>query len=540
MTLTLGDIDRWDPQAIRSVFDAAIRRAHGSRTAAGAITELMRLVSFGGDAAEAAQVATQHTSLALDNHADACDAVGRAAEQSAEEVDSIKLRLRAIRGMAAESHLRINDVTGVAFPPSNLFAFSAGDQQLILDAAVRLTDGLQRLLAAAENADEDLAAAIRGVDGDLSPDRVEAQLSHQTPITPPLPRSGDTPEQVSRWWHGLTPGQQDRMKECFPDAIRNLDGIPIVVRNQLNVPVLQREINRFRQGWYDGAGLWHTDPEKAADLRSLQTALTTNPGSSLILLDTTGNPGKVLAAIGVGDVDNAECVGVTVGGLNTRVSVSAVDATNQAAAQRNKARELRTAAGRPNADAVASIAWLGYDAPDSLRDVTHDWHARAGAERLNAFYNGLAASSNVVDQRITAFGHSYGSLVTSLALQRGAPVSDVVLYGSPGAEITDASQLRVQPGHAYYMIGTNDYVAEAIPGFNAFGPALQDIPGMFPLSTATGVAPPGEYGDGQLHERAYGHSDYARTGSNGQLRMSGYNMAAVLAGLPDDVVRPAR
>ncbi len=62
---------------------------------------------------------------------------------------------------------------------------------------------------------------------------------------------------------------------------------------------------------------------------------------------------------------------------------------------------------------------------------------------------------------------------------------------------------------------------------------------MMPLSTGTGVAPPNEYGDGQLHERAYGHSDYARMGSNGQLRMSAYNMAAVLAGLPDDLIRPA-
>ncbi len=87
MTLTLADIERWDPAAIRTVFDAAIRRAHGTRTASAAITEMMRLLSFGGDAAEAAHAATRHTALDLDDHADACDAVARAAEQSAEEVD---------------------------------------------------------------------------------------------------------------------------------------------------------------------------------------------------------------------------------------------------------------------------------------------------------------------------------------------------------------------------------------------------------------------------------------------------------------------
>jgi hypothetical protein len=255
-------------------------------------------------------------------------------------------------------------------------------------------------------------------------------------------------------------------------------------------------------------------------------------------LDTTSNPRKVLAAVGVGDVDNAERVGVTVGGLNTRVSSSVGEMVGEAEAQRNKAIQLRSAANATNPGAVASIAWLGYDAPDSLKDVTHDWLAHDAADPLSRFYRGLAATTNVADQHITAFGHSYGSLVTSLALQQGAPVSDVVLYGSPGTELGNVLQLGVQPGHAFYEIGVNDDVAQLIPDFGAFGPAPQDIPGMTPLSTSTGLALGGPYGDGQLHERAYGHSEYARNGSNGELRMSGYNMAAVLAGLPDDLITP--
>jgi hypothetical protein len=540
MRLTLADIERWDPATVRTVFDAAIRRAHGTRTASAAITETLRLLSFGGDAAEAAHAATEHTTLVLDSHADACEAVARAAEQSAEEITAVKWRLKVIRDIAQETHLVINDATGAALPPANLSAFSAGEQQGILDTAVRLTESLQRLLADAENADEDLAAAIRGSDGDLSPEELDTQLGQQPPKMAALLsflNSGGAPEQVSTWWHTLTPGQQDRVEQWFPNSVRNLDGIPVAVRNQLNVPVLQREINRLQQGWLGTYG-WHTDPDKLADLESLQHALATTPGSSLILLDTTSNPRKALAAVGVGDVDEAECVGVTVGGLSTRVSSHAVAMVSQAAALRTTAAELRLVAGRPKPDSVASIAWLGYDAPNSLRDVTHDWLARDGAQRLNSFYKGLAATSNATDQRITAFGHSYGSLTTSLALQQGAPVSDVVLYGSPGAELTDASQLGVKPGHAYYLIGVDDVVAEVLSEFDAFGPALQDVPGMTPLSSHEGYALGGAYGDGQFRERAYGHSDYARTGSNGELRMSGYNMAAVLAGLPDDLIRP--
>ncbi len=91
-------------------------------------------------------------------------------------------------------------------------------------------------------------------------------------------------------------------------------------------------------------------------------------------------------------------------------------------------------------------------------------------------------------------------------------MSDVVLYGSPGTELTDASQLGVPPGHAYYKIGANDVVSELIPGFDAFGAAPQDVPGMAELSADTGYAWSGPFGDGQLHERAYGHSEYARDG----------------------------
>jgi Alpha/beta hydrolase len=538
MTLTLADIERWDPAAIRAVFDAAIKRSHGTRAASAALTETMRLLDFGGDAAEAAQTATQKTTLILDSHADACDAVGRAAEKSADEVAAIRQRLHAIRDDAREHHLTIDDAPGFAVPPADLLSYSRADRKSILDAAFRVNADIKQLLADAERADEDLAAALRGADGDLSPGQVNTQLSHEPPKMPQLPPTGSDPDAVKKWWQSLTPGQQDRVKEWFGNSIRNLDGIPTDIRDELNMPVLQSDLYRLQQGWYDRHGVWHQDTEKLADLQALQRALATNPDASLILLDTTTNPRKVLAAVGVGDVDDAARVGVTVSGLNTRVSSSVGEMLSEAEAQRDKAAQLRSAANAPNPGAVASIAWLGYDAPDSLRDVTHDWLAHDAAGPLNNFYKGLAATTNVADQHITAFGHSYGSLVTSLALQQGAPVSDVVLYGSPGTELTNVSQLGVQPGHAFYEIGVNDDVAQLIPDFGAFGPAPQDIPGMIQLSTSTGLALSGPYGDGQLHERAYGHSEYARNGSNGELRMSGYNMAAVLAGLPNDLITP--
>jgi hypothetical protein len=534
MTLSLADIDRWNPGAITTVFQAAISRAHGTRTASAAIGQTMGFLDWGGDSADAAKAATHRTMLTLDDHAAACEAVGRAAEKAAGEVAGIRARLAQIRETAKHYHLNINNETGVVSLPDNLSSFSAADQSEIEAAWLRVAQAVMGLLADAQRADEDLAAAIRGADGDLSPDQVNAETSHEPTKMPQVPPKGTAPADVNRWWHSLTPAQQDSVEEWFPDSIRNLDGIPTNIRSELNLPVLQSEIARLQNGWLDGNGVWHTDPAKLADLTALNNTLAAHPGTSLIELDTASNPNKVLAIVGVGDVDNAERVGVTVGGLNTRVSSGVDSMVREAQAQRSEAANLRQKAGIADYDAVASIAYLGYDAPDSLVGVTHDYLAHDAAGPLNNFYKGLAATTNVPDQHITAFGHSYGSLVTSLALQQGAPVSDVVLYGSPGTELTNVSQLGVQPGHAYYMIGVNDHVSDIIPEFGAFGPAPQDMPGFTQLSVNSGTGP----GDHEWHERAWGHSEYARDGNNGYLRMSGYNMAAVLAGLPNDLVAP--
>lgn len=158
----------------------------------------MRLLDFGGDAADAALAATHRTTLLLDDHADACEAVARAAEKSADEVAAIKLRLQAIRDSARDYHLTIDNATGTALPPADLSSYSPADQQSILNAAIRLTESIKRLLADAETADGDLAAAIRGAARDLSPEQVNTQLSHEPPRMPQMPPPGSDPKEVSK------------------------------------------------------------------------------------------------------------------------------------------------------------------------------------------------------------------------------------------------------------------------------------------------------------------------------------------------------
>ena len=55
------------------------------------------------------------------------------------------------------------------------------------------------------------------------------------------------------------------------------------------------------------------------------------------------------------------------------------------------------------------------------------------------------------------------------------------------------------------------------------------------MSTGPAVVPDGLGGTMNL-EGAHGHSDYPRWGSNNLPRTTGYNVAAVVAGLPNNVV----
>lgn len=240
----------------------------------------MGLLGFGGAAAEAAQVATHHTTVLLDHHAGACEAVARAAEKAAEEVAAIKMRLQVIRDAAREHHLTIAYATGTALPPPDLSSYSPADQQAILNTAIRRASNVcwptprppMRIWPRRFDAPPGTCRASRSMPN--------SAMRH------PQCRRCRRRTATLRWWHSLTPGQQDRVKQWFPNTLRNRDGIPIAVRNELNLSVLQRELTRLQNGWLSRDGVWHTDTDKLADLRALRDTLAAHPGTSLILLDT--------------------------------------------------------------------------------------------------------------------------------------------------------------------------------------------------------------------------------------------------------------
>jgi len=143
-----------------------------------------------------------------------------------------------------------------------------------------------------------------------------------------------------------------------------------------------------------------------------------------------------------------------------------------------------------------------------------------------------------------------------------------VFYGSPGVRASTPAQLNLRPGHVFALETPDDpieLVFDAPPATRLFGTALPFPHGFLAaaLGTAVDVTGAGEFGPnpatnpefvrletgavavpGGLLAGASGHSQYPETaaGPGGQalLRTTGYNIAAVVAGLGDNAIRDRR
>lgn len=164
---------------------------------------------------------------------------------------------------------------------------------------------------------------------------------------------------------------------------------------------------------------------------------------------------------------------------------------------------------------TATIAWLGYDAPEGAVTAATVDRAAAAADPLPAFVDGVTVKTG--DRHVTVIGHSYGAVATSLAAQDGLVADDIVLIGSPGARAETAGDLG----------GANVWAARTADDWIRFAPGIS-IGGLGhgtdPMDEDFG-ARPFETGD------ARGHSGYL-----GERSLSALHRAAIVAGDDDEVV----
>lgn len=436
----------------------------------------------------------------------------------------------------------------------------------------------------------DVGAVAAGA-AQLSPPAVTPL--HFGPTAPPQapPRTPPSdPTEFRNWWKSLSQGEKDAAYAADHN-IGNHDGMPSADRHHYGTLNLADQLAAAQaaadradalraqhpdwaaqhaggadpgyssQPGYDD---WKRQYDSAvrdsrylADLKAVDEVLTLNPNRRLLLLDTVSGS-QARAAIAVGDPDTADHVSVTVPGLNTTVHGAIKDMAKEATLVRDEALRQLEINGR-KAESVSTIAWIGYDPPQitgdglgatlsGVWDVTQDDVARAGAQDLARFYDGIrAVHQGPLD--LTAVGHSYGSLTTGLALQEPGDhgVSRALFYGSPGIEAATPAQLQLQPGQVYAMATPDDRVVQGVygaktvvPGIPIVGPLLNEVFGDFGPNPATnptftrletgGVSITESGGATMVLQDAHGHSDYPRFPEGGGVRTTNYNIAAVIAG----------
>ncbi|MGW4468238.1 alpha/beta hydrolase [Nonomuraea sp. NPDC004354] len=301
---------------------------------------------------------------------------------------------------------------------------------------------------------------------------------------------------INTWWQQLAADLQEQLATLPGFGL--LNGIPAAVRDRANRHWLASEKQRL-QAAYDAAvqelitsGVERTlvsgQPtgaiggfEKLGNqlrrIELIERAIQPRAGYPpplLLGLDVTGQ-GRLI--VSWGNPDTADITVTNVSGLTSGLDAAHGDL------QRSRAlwqQASKTAGDR----SVASITWLGYDAPqldpgvfDPGKSVAFEGAAAKGGPALASFADGLRATHEPsATARSVVIGHSYGSLTSGHAavLRPEDFADDLILVGSPGVGVDHASQLGLDPKHVWVGEAGGDPVAalgrfRADPGHDAFG-----------------------------------------------------------------------
>lgn len=283
--------------------------------------------------------------------------------------------------------------------------------------------------------------------------------------------------------------------------------------------------------------------DRLADIAGIRDALKT-PDSHLVYLAKPDDPSQMIpAATAIGDPFKADRVSVTVPGVGSTTRQSIGSMTREAYGLRQEAQDIGRRVG--DNSSVSTIAWVGYQPPLSLdsKEVLTDAVAQANAPKLESFLHTLNSASSNPTHTTSLFGHSYGSLLSGIALKDGASadVNNVVLYGSPGFEATSPAQLGMSDDHFFVMSAHDDPIRPigalaplhgwgADPNAIIFGDT--DRYRFTHLETQAGTV---DVGGQELNKTgASGHSEYGRDPLQ---RMTGYNLATILLNHPELAVK---
>lgn len=566
--MDLTDIDNWDTAAL----DVLVAELNGRFTSVIDADAMLRKVAatpgWKGEGATAAGGSFRSVSTSLNDEAAALGAASELARQTSVAVGELKSALALLRADASDADM-------VIYPPPTVEDASQSnmpaDERTEREKTKRhLLVRARALVVQAEDIDKDTATVLRKiVAGEIAypefgslTEAFEyggASASLTAPTWPNMDKK--SPEEIDAWWRALPEAQKQQMIAEQPGLIGNLDGVDAASRDVANRIALAAQTQRVEaelaeldrayigaRGQYALASRLAEKREELDGLRAIDTALGgdyrvdhNDTGARAFLLTFVPDGKETKAAVAVGNPDKARHVSVTVPGVNTSAESIGTMTSEAGALRRETLGILATTGGE--GEAVSTVAWIGYDTPDvndgAPWEALGDGKAKAGADSLADFTRSLGLTSDHSDaeQHLVLNGHSYGSTTASLALQGGAHeyVDEAVFYGSPGVYANTSSQLGLEYGHAYLMNDPDDKwinlaASEGVHGSNPFASDFIQL-STEERTTADKVHRDGVDSHGQ-YSRAQEDQGIAGTREN-PLRISGYNLAAVLAGRPE-------
>ena len=480
MSLTWGQIQTWSSTGLSTYAGAVGARRDTVVKQADALQA--RMSSFKGEGATA-DALRQKMGVAhkeLTTLADDLLEIQEAVKVASGDVSQVESAVKEALQEASSTHCTIS-AAGIATCSSAGNSMNEYTRKSVEFSVNRLVGQAVDL---ANTADTTLNARLKTVGTPGSTAKSTSKQTHDLSDAEQKKFKKMTPEERARYWSQQSEAQKQHLCDKYPDLIGNADGVEGWARDRANrnrLPNLKKEAKDnvsmytelLKSPWIDSntRAYYLSELDKAEKAVkaydavqeqldkgiSLEDYQHGKEGDPVSLLTLQNDGGRVKAAMGQGDVDHAKNVATFVPGIGTTVEGSMGEYMRQT-------KNLRSAAmaqGRLSASDVATVAWLGYDAPgeadlnqpQNIPGIISPFLAQAGSDRLAGFMNGMQASRDygAGDAHMTLAGHSYGSSTSGMAATKVkyGVIDDLVLCGSPGMGTYDAKNYHVDQNHLW-------------------------------------------------------------------------------------------
>lgn len=480
MSLTWGQIQTWSSAGLSTYAGTVGARRDTVVKQADALQA--RMSSFKGEGATA-DALRQKMGVAhkeLTTLADDLLEIQEAVKVASGDVSQVESAVKEALKEASSTHCTIS-AAGIATCSSAGNSMNEYTRKSVEFSVNRLVGQAVDL---ANTADTTLNARLKTVGTPGSTAKSTSKQTHDLSDAEQKKFKKMTPEERARYWSQQSEAQKQHLCDKYPDLIGNADGVEGWARDRANrnrLPNLKKEAKDnvsmytelLKSPWIDSntRAYYLSELDKAEKAVkaydavqeqldkgiSLEDYQHGKEGDPVSLLTLQNDGGRVKAAMGQGDVDHAKNVATFVPGIGTTVEGSMGEYMRQT-------KNLRSAAmaqGRLSASDVATVAWLGYDAPgeadlnqpQNIPGIISPFLAQAGSDRLAGFMNGMQASRDygAGDAHMTLAGHSYGSSTSGMAATKVkyGVIDDLVLFGSPGMGTYDAKNYHVDQNHLW-------------------------------------------------------------------------------------------